>query len=165
MNRKRLALAGRIRAELVEMERAIQRAPKAWLRAAESGDDLYLDSVALNLHSVYTGAERIFELIAQEIDQYRPEGANWHRDLLRQMAVEIRKVRPPVISTETRDMLDAFRGFRHIVRNVYALSLDAPRMERLVSCLPDLFMNLKRELEAFAEVLESDPDPDTTRAT
>ena len=30
--------------------------------------DAYLNSVALNLHSFYSGLERIFELIAQELD-------------------------------------------------------------------------------------------------
>jgi hypothetical protein len=41
------------------------------------------------------------------------------------MAVEIELVRPAVISKETRNTLDEYRGFRHIVRNVYSFNLSA----------------------------------------
>jgi hypothetical protein len=44
----------------------------------QSGDEFYLDSVALNLHSFYTALERVFELIATTIDQEKPQGENWH---------------------------------------------------------------------------------------
>jgi hypothetical protein len=36
-----------------------------------------------------------------------------------QMADEVLNVRPAVISEEVRQWLDDYRGFRHIVRNVY----------------------------------------------
>jgi hypothetical protein len=49
MNEQLRAIAQRIRAELPEMDRAIQRARQAFERASLSSDDLYLDSVALNL--------------------------------------------------------------------------------------------------------------------
>jgi len=49
MNEQLRALAQRIRAELPEMDRAIQRARQAFERASLSSDDLYLDSVALRI--------------------------------------------------------------------------------------------------------------------
>jgi len=42
-----------------------------------------LDGVALNLHSFYSGIERIFELIAANVDDIRPVGENWHQTLLK----------------------------------------------------------------------------------
>lgn len=51
MNQQLHAIARRIQAELPDMDRAIQRARQALERAHLSSDDLYLDSVALNLHS------------------------------------------------------------------------------------------------------------------
>ncbi|BCV22867.1 hypothetical protein [Moorella sp. Hama-1] len=101
MNKKYLTLIGRIREELAEIPRAVDRAKTGWERYNLTGDDFYLDSVAFNLHSFYTGLERIFELIAVNIEQSKPEGENWHQELLRQMAVEIERVRPPVLSRET----------------------------------------------------------------
>jgi hypothetical protein len=43
-----------------------------------------LDGVALNLHSFYSGTERIFELIAANVDDILPKGENWHQALLKQ---------------------------------------------------------------------------------
>jgi len=48
-----------------------------------------------------------------------PAGEHWHQLLLEQMASEIGGVRPAVISDATRQALDEYRGFRHVVRNVY----------------------------------------------
>ena len=73
MNSRIYQLARRIRAELAELERIVKRSLEGWQRAQRTGDDYYLDSVALNLHGVYAGLERIFELIAGILDQTRPE--------------------------------------------------------------------------------------------
>jgi len=72
-------LAMRIRNELSEIEHTLKRAMEGIKRAKQTGDDYYLDGVALNLHSFYSGIERIFELIAVNVDDIRPEGENWHQ--------------------------------------------------------------------------------------
>jgi len=98
LSERLLKLSQRICDELGELERIVERAGEGWRRAEELSDDLYLDGVALNLHGFYSGLERLFELIAASIDGSLPQGANWHRLLLEQMAVEVVSVRPAVIS-------------------------------------------------------------------
>ena len=154
MNKKFLTLAGRIREELSEIELIIYRIQSGWERVKQTGDEFYLDSVALNLHSFYTALERVFELIATTIDQEKPQGENWHQELLRQMAVVIEFVRPAVISKDTRNSLDEYRGFRHVVRNVYSFNLSAIRIEPLVKELPNLFNTIQNELKDFLDFLE-----------
>jgi len=39
------------------------------------------------------------------------------------MTLSIPEVRPPVLSKETAKMLDEFRSFRHVFRNVYGFNL------------------------------------------
>ena len=112
-------LVERIRDECVELERVIDRAQEGWRRAKRSADEFYVDGVSLNLHSFYAGVERLFEMIAGTVDGAVPRGANWHQMLLEQMAKEVPHERPAVISKSTRDALDEYRGFRHVVRNVY----------------------------------------------
>lgn len=63
MRKRFLTLASRIREEISEIRLIINRIQDGWERAKQSGDEFYLDSVALNLHSFYTAIERIFELI------------------------------------------------------------------------------------------------------
>lgn len=115
----------------------------------------YVDAVALNLHGFYAGLERILEVIADGIDQSKPAGANWHRALIQQLTVEIRGIRPAVLSAATRDRLDRYRGFRHVVRHVYTFNLDPQQIELLIQHLPATMAQVSQELMAFADVLEA----------
>ena len=118
------AIAGRIRVELEELDRLADRTTDIWQQFRTTGDDYYVDAVALNLHSFYAGIERVLEIVADGIDEAKPSGSHWHEEQLRQMAAEIPGIRPPVLSPQTRDRLDRYRGFRHVVRNVYSFRLD-----------------------------------------
>ena len=149
-----LAVAGRIRQELQEIGKVVERAVRIWERAATSSDDYYVDAAALNLHGFYAGLEHLFEVIADSIDHAKPSGPRWHQDLLRQMASEIPGVRPPVIRPETRDRLDQFRGFRHVVRNVYTFNLDPAQIEILVQRLRPTMDEVAKDLLDFATFLE-----------
>ena len=149
------ALAGRIRGYLDELEKVVDRTKLLTNKALKSGDDGYWDGVALNLHSFYSGAERIFEDIARTIDGNIPSGSDWHVGLLVQISEEAVDRRPPVISHKTRYALDEYRGFRHVVRNVYAFNFRPSRLKELVDGLPDCFDPLRQELLAFAQFLES----------
>ena len=154
MSERLLRLAQRIRDECCELVRLVARAQEGLRRAQQTSDDLYVDSVALNLHSFYAGLERLFEIIGAAVDGNVPQGKNWHQTLLEQMAVEVPSVRPAVISAGTHRMLDEYRGFRHVVRNVYAYRLDLDQVRKLVQGLPAVFSRGRAELLAFADFLE-----------
>ena len=141
-------LAERIRQELGEISRVVTRTSEGWERARRSNDDYYLDSVALNLHGFYSGFERLFTQIAEVVEGDLSHGESWHQLLLRRM------LRPAVISKETGAELDDYRGFRHVVRNVYAYKFEPDKLEKLVRSVPDLFAQLRAELLAFASFLE-----------
>ncbi len=148
------AVAGRIRQELTALEAVAARAGGAWAEATRSPGGYNVDAAALNLHGFYAGLERVFLIVAERIDQSAPSGASWHRELLLQMAVELPDVRPAVISADLVDELDRYRGFRHVVRNVYAHVLDARRVGELVESLPSMLARLRAELTTFAEALD-----------
>ena len=154
MNKKFLTLGSHIREELSEIRRSIQRAKQAWSLALNEDDSLYLDSVALNLHDFYNGLERIFERIAENIDEIKPEGLNWHQEILRQMAMEIPKVRPAVISQDLREELDKYRAFRHIVRNIYAHNFRIDKIKDLMGNIDKVLNKLEENLQIFCEFLE-----------
>ena len=78
MNKEIQLICSLIDEELNSINDLVPRIELAWEKAAENSDDLYLDSVALNLHGFYSGIERIFELIAKRIDGSLLSGDNWH---------------------------------------------------------------------------------------
>ena len=76
MNRL-LKLSGRMHSEIVDLNSIVDRIKEGWQRSKRTGDDYYLDSVALNLHGFYSGLERIFELIANSIDNSKSDNKKW----------------------------------------------------------------------------------------
>lgn len=152
-----IELIERIQGELKDLDRVIARSEKSWQKAQLSlnEQDVYLDSVALNLHSFYSGLERLFELIARHVDSSVPDGSTWHQDLLYQMSRDVPNVRPAVISHNSRQSLGEFRRFRHLVRNVYATNLVPDKIKGLMSTLPVLWPDLKAELTAFCKFMQA----------
>ncbi len=151
-----IELIERIQGELEDLNRVIDRSEKSWQKAqfSSSEQDVYLDSVALNLHSFYSGLERLFELIARHVDLSVPEGSTWHQGLLYQMSRDVPNIRPAVISNNSTQLLSEFRRFRHLVRNVYATNLVPDKISGLMSALPVLWPALKAELTAFCNFLQ-----------
>lgn len=146
-----LAVAERIRRELVGIGREADKVRRSWQQAKATGDSAFVDSVALGLHGFYTGAERVFEMIAASIDQSMPSSGHWHLALLEQMA----GVRPAVISSEAFSLLSELRRFRHVVRNAYTHDFDPAKIETIVNILPIAESYVVTELSAFADFLEA----------
>jgi hypothetical protein len=130
------------------------RLQEAWQAFQQTSNNLYLDSVALSLHGFYNGIERLFEMIAALIDGDRPAQTNWHQALLEQMATEIPEVRPAIISFSSRNLLDGYCRFRHVVRHIYGFQLAADQLLPLVEMAPTTFAQVNSELIAFAQFLD-----------
>ncbi|MFP4256901.1 MAG: hypothetical protein ACLFQ9_08585 [Desulfobacterales bacterium] len=147
------ALAGRLEQILQDVDRVVQRMDQLLAKSRKTGDDGYLDGVALNLHSFYAGMESCFEDIARTVDGGLPAGANWHQELLQQMAADMKELRPPVIRRKTRDCLNEYRAFRHLVRNIYAFNLKPDRLEELADNAVDCFTSTSQDINDFIHFL------------
>ena len=155
MKESYLAVAGRIRRELEQIEAVVDRAQDIWDDVdPDRPADHRVDAVALNLHGFYAGLERVFTTVAERIDQTVPEGGSWHQELLEQMNTALNGVRPPVLSNEARKRLGRYRGFRHVVRNVYAFEFDPEQIDLLLKRLPDTAELVFEDLRAFANTLD-----------
>ena len=118
-----------------------------------TGDVDYLGTIALNLHSFYSGAERIFRDIATDLDGSLPFCSDWHRRLLRQMAANIPNIRPAILRDSTLKALNELCAFRHVVRNTYSFDLIPERVEMLAANLPEAYALLATDLNEFKPFL------------
>jgi len=90
-----IALAEDILSELTkvkQLESQIRRV-QTELNHDSTRADLLYENFALKLHNFYTGCERIFQLVATELNGGTPSGSDWHRRLLDRMQTE-REDRP-----------------------------------------------------------------------
>ena len=117
---------------------------------------------AKKLAEVYSGIERIFERIANEIDKQLPKGERWHTDLLTQMAERCPE-RPSVISEGTQRKLGQLLRFHHKVNNIYGDELIYEKAEAHAKSITELFKTVSEELDTFTNFLsethESDEKP------
>jgi len=117
--------------------------------------DKYLLRVkASYLADFYMGIERIFQIIATEIDGGIPQGEEWHKRLLLNMTIEIEGVRPSVISSDLYDSLRPFLGFRHVVRQAYGFQLDEAKLEELAASFENTIRNFSDEVTKFCDTLK-----------
>jgi hypothetical protein len=71
------------------------------------------------------------------------------------MTVDVPHVRPAVLRSETQQNLNRYRGFRHVVRNVYTFKLDPEQIALLMKHLPPTMTLAEADLVAFADLLET----------
>lgn len=105
------------------------------------------------LHDFYNICERIFKLITKEINGDFDAGDHWHKQLLYRMTLELKDVRPAVISKELAASLDEFLTFRHLFRNIYGFELMGDRLDRLVEKFFTAADRFKKEIEDFIETI------------
>ncbi len=103
------------------------------------------------LHDFYTVFENIAKTIASRIDKSMPSAEEWHRELLVQMTLPVPGLRPNVLSTETASLLERYRSFRHVFRNIYGSRLEPARIAELLKNLPDTVTLLDKDLERFID--------------
>ena len=110
-----------------------------------------LTALGAVLHSFYSGVENIFQTVAKRVDERMPSGDQWHNELLSQMTRGTER-RREVISQATREILEAYLGFRHVYRHAYSFRWTWQQMRGIVEDLPDVWDRLRAEIEANLEV-------------
>ena len=101
------------------------------------------------LHDFYSGIERVFRRIADEVDGGVPQGEQWHRQLVTDMTLEIPGVRRALITADLAARLQEYLAFRHVFRNVYGYLMDAERIRALEGRLPETLDTFGEQVRAF----------------
>lgn len=133
----------------------------AFERLAQRANDLdpdnlqQLESVGYQLHNLYTAAEDLLQVVAAHFENHIADTARWHSALLQRMARPIPGVRPPLLSPESQELLDALRGFRHFFRHAYSATIDFVQLENNLVKAQQLRPLLLADVAKFLEQLAS----------
>ena len=114
-------------------------------------------ALALIVHNLYNGTERILEDIAKIADDFDQSGKSSHADLIDMMAAKT-PLRPAVLTPELRAILHDLRKFRHVVRHSYGNPLATRKvMEKFESFRRTFWPGFRGSLERVLTHLENAP--------
>ena len=164
-NTKFATLIKRKEPAAVNKDRLIQRISEEHIKIAQSVENIRSDLqklekapveykkslemlIARHLYDFYKGLENIFRRIARYIDGNLPQGEEWHKALLKQMA-EPGATRAPILSEETCAELQELLGFRHVFTYIYADELDYEKTLENATRVNAVFPNVSEELDVF----------------
>ncbi|MEW5954572.1 MAG: hypothetical protein AB1815_12770 [Bacillota bacterium] len=116
-------------------------------------EDREMMLIAAYLHHFYTGLESVFERISDELDGGIGRRGDYHREVLRSMAIEIDGVRSRVISPELAEELDDYRKFRHMFRHAYAAELRWKKMSHLALNITAIYNLVEINIKGFVTFL------------
>ena len=151
----RMKLTQRINDECVKIESTVNVIVKGLedIKVLPEAAIPYIEeAITYKLTDVYSGIERIFERIANEVDGYTPRGSRWHKDLLEQMTKH-RPERPSVISQEVFLLLSHLLEYRHKVNNIYADELLWENSEEHANNIRNLYQTFLDDLKLFTDSL------------
>lgn len=106
------------------------------------------------LHSFYTEIEKIFKIIALDLDGQLSASESWHRDLLNQMALAT-AARPAVITADLRTSLGELLAFRHLFRGASIVLMRWDKLAPLVAKVPAVHEETVSQLQSFLHLLRA----------
>jgi predicted nucleotidyltransferase len=159
-----LALKTHIDDEMVALERLINVLDTLLDQADTIPEIALIPALASYITDFYSGCERISERVAIALDGGIPEGANWHEQLLRQVAdpgeVDLgEQRRPPLWQGSLLLELDEYRKFRHFDRHRYKLELKLDRVLELAHQVQPTYQKIRRAIADFDQWLNQQSSP------
>lgn len=156
MKRKLIITRDQIEDELTRISMLVESLNKA---AGQKLDEEIQKRVFSSiLADFYMAVEKIFKIIAKDIDLELPEGDEWHKTMLRQMSVPLPEIRPQVIDKDLFRRLEEYLKFRHLVRNIYGFQLNNERFKHLVEELPEVADSFKKQIYIFFDKMQEVAD-------
>ncbi|MBU7006723.1 hypothetical protein [Phosphitispora fastidiosa] len=149
-----LVVTARIRKELKNLDMLRKEIVEMLERGGAENDSERKRAFSSLLHDFYTCVERMFQTVAKGLDEYVPDGDNWHKLLLEQMTLSLEERRPAVISEKLGAKLMEYLAFRHLVRNIYGFQLEWAKMDYLAKDLPEVVDWIRDEADSFVKIIE-----------
>lgn len=115
--------------------------------------------VAYALHNLYSGLENSFDQISRSFENHVVDREQWHRELMLKMFLEIPGLRPAVLPSRVRPLLNELRSFRHVFRHSYDFHLDPRKLNTLVADWRAGAAAVTAALRAFAAWLRGEEPP------
>lgn len=105
------------------------------------------------IHNLYCAFEDVFKNISIVFGNKIEDDSLFHKELLFRMKIDVEEIRPKIISTQTYEILEILRRFRHLFRHAYSFHLDGKKIEEIKKLIPFLSSKYKKDFKKFLDFL------------
>jgi hypothetical protein len=130
-------------------------ASKAAQRIAETNPG-HLEACAYELARVYNVFEQILERICQACENHFEKRGDYHEKLIQRLSLNLKGIRPAFIPAERVADIRELKGFRHVMRHAYDLSLRPDRLAELAAIAGRLAAELPAWRGEFAQKIRQE---------
>jgi hypothetical protein len=116
----------------------------------------HLEACAYELARFYTTFERMLERICDEFENHFDKQGDYHERLLQRLSLGLEEIRPAFIPPGQIDALRELKGFRHLVRHAYDVTLRADRLADLSQLSEQVAAKLPQWCAEFGEKVRSE---------
>ncbi len=109
---------------------------------------------ALKTQQLYTAVEDLLKSIAVTFENNIDSAQSYHIELLNRMKLDIKNIRPAVISDDSFKILNKLRAFRHFVRHAYDYELDKDELLLLQKKMGESFKHVNNDIGIFLNFLD-----------
>ena len=114
-----------------------------------SDDLIRLESIAYQIHNLYTAIEDLLKIIATYFENNISNSSQWHANLLQRLTQDIPEIRPAFLSEETFLLLNSLRGFRHFFRHAYGANIEYNQLKINLDKAILVLVYLEQDYENF----------------
>jgi hypothetical protein len=108
-----------------------------------------LEACGYELNRAYNILEKSFERICVTFENHFDKRGDYHERLIERLSVDIPGIRPAFLPPAERAGVRDLKGFRHVFRHAYELSLRSHRLEELVCRAEHLSAQFPEWVKAF----------------
>jgi len=112
-----------------------------------------VESAGYWLHNLYSAYEDLFKLVAGFWENSLSSDGEFHVQLLKRMLLNIKDVRPALLSEDGYRILNELRGFRHVFRHAYSYGLDDERVSALLRRILGQEDTVIKDLQTFRKTV------------
>lgn len=123
-------------------------------RRQYTDEDRGLESLAYQLHNLYSAFEDLFLIVAKYFENTIEDESRYHIELLQRMTIYIEGIRPALFKRETINLLDELRAFRHVFRHAYSYEINRKKLQLVLESAEQLNGCYKDDIAGFLKELE-----------
>ena len=113
-----------------------------------------IDSSGYWMHNLYCAFEDLFKQVSVFWENHMSDDGDYHVNLLKRMMINIKDIRPSLLSKDSYEYLNELRGFRHVFRHAYSYGLDDERVAYLIRKTISKQEMVLADLSRFREQIE-----------